>query len=488
MSAHPNAAAVDAGKLNISNFLLALADAVECSGLSSVEATRLFERLKQIKCVTISAVAHWDGGSLRAEAVNRPNAIMIFKTLLIGQGQGTAPADSPELMITLSDLLDSCATHHKSAQALKNKKEEDATDDEAARDGYEKLLRYQGRTVPLDQRINGATLGRFCKDINRHNYIESVPRISSVRYSCKTGAMREANLGSLGDSALRISLSGDSGSDACSIPQVHFNIRSLLFGICAAMSRTITTSAFGGGPAGVVSVPGEKRSVRVQLCIVKTDQFIWRLCQASSVFGTDLVGYCRMVDNAIFEFVKKCEPCTMHPSDVVDHLLTSMPNLFRPGTEEDAQSAASTGPPAADAAPAAGGQGLCSNWLQNGNCRKYNDGLCPNTHPSAMQNALHGGGGRDRAPRAQPYPQNTRNRGQWGGGGGGNSNNSPYVPSYYDNGAQAWNTGHWGGGGGGGWNTGGGGKGGGGKGAGKGGGKGKGKGKGGKGKQQRNWY
>ena len=215
--------------------------------------------------------------------------------------------------------------------------------------------------------------------------------------------------------------------------------------------------------------------MRLQMDLASADRLIFKLIKCATAFQADLDGYVNMCDRVIFEFLKLGEPLTMHPSDIVNHLVEVRPNLFaysyESGDSGDSRrsESKSTASGAADgAAPKDGaGRAICKSWLENGNCRAFNEGKCESSHPPARQGAL----------------MNSGKRG--GGGGGGGSWYHPYSGSNWQQGQSGWNSNQsgWNSG----WNqskgkgkgSGGKGKGGGGKSAGKGG-SGKGKGGGGR--------
>ena len=473
-----------ADKEDIKNFEDALARAVQVAGLPRDEASRLWRRMVAHRMVGVTKVAHFEGGALRgADGPARAAAIDRYKNALIGGGPGAAPANSPELVTTLSDLVDSCLALYKGNRDKKDPK--DTTDDSevvASKTGYQNLLKYQGKQVPLDSRLSHLQMGKLVKAITQNDCLESIPGVMEVRFANRAGSQRQTTMGNLSDgSALVLSVQGDSAPTTTvkSYPQVHHNLRALVYAITAAMSRTISRNSFGGGDAGIVSVPGEGRQVRVQLDLDTAEQLIWRLVSATAEF-TVFREYVTMVDHVLYEFVRQCEPLKMHPSEVIDLMLGTTPKIFAPGNYTSAAPAAAEAPAAAangapaTIAPAGGGgagQAVCSNWLANGNCRKYNEGACPAGHPPKMQGALRGSG-----RRPEPYPQNWGGWGGWGGGGGQwGDNEATRSWAHSQNWNQDWNQGGWGGGGK--WRQGG-------KGGSK---KGKGEDKGGKGKGKGKW-
>ena len=463
-----------ADKDDIKSFLDALASAVSLSGLASPEASRLFNRMKAANMVGVSRIVHFEGGSLRgADGAQRAPAIDRLKNALIGGGPGASPLNSPELVTTLSDLVDSCLAHHKGARDKKESKDTPDSEEVASKKGYGDLFKYQGKHVDIDSRLSHLQMGKLVKAVGQFDCLESIPGVMEVRFANRAGSQRQTTVGNMTDgSSLTFSVQGDGATTAAvkSYPQVHHNLRALIYAITAALSRTISATSFGGGEAGIVGVPGEGRQVRVQLDLDTAEKLIWRLVSATSEF-TVIGNYVAMIDNVLYEFVKQCEPLKMHPSEVITLMLGTTPAIFKPGRYLDTPAAAELPAAANSSPPAEGGSStnsgaVCTNWLANGNCRKYNEGTCTAGHPPKMQGALRGGG-----RRSDPYPQPG-----WGGGKNWNQDwgqNQDWGSSWN----QDWNQGGWGGGGKKGH--------GGGKGAGKKGGKGK---KGSKGKGKGKWW
>lgn len=450
------AATLNSDKADLRAFQDALANAVSLSGLERSEADRLYSRMKAHHMLGVSKVAHFEGGLLRgAEGAARAAAIDRYKNVLIGGGPGASPADSPELTITLSDLVDSCLAHFKGARDKKESKDTDS-EEVFSKKGYGDLLKYQGKHVPLDSRLSHLQVGKLVKAVSQNDCLESIPGVLEVRFANRAGSQRQATMGNMSDgSALVLSVQGDGAppTSVKSYPQVHHNLRALIYAMCAALSRPISATSFGGGDSGIVSVPGEGRQVRVQLDLETAEQLIWRLVSATAEF-TSLTKYVAMIDHVLFEFVRQCEPLKMHPSEVIDLMIGTTPAIFKPANYADtpaaaeAPAAAGAAPAAPAAAPTGGGGGgassVCTSWLANGNCRKYVDGTCPASHPLKLQGALRGSSGR----RMEPYPQqNWGGSGGWGGGGrqwGESDWSGNWAPPQNWN--QDWNQG-WGGGG-----------------------------------------
>jgi hypothetical protein len=415
-----------AEKDDLKIFQDALASAVQLSNLDRNDADRLYARMKAHQMLGVSNVAHFEGGSLRgAEGDARAAAIDRYKNALIGGGPGASPANSPALTFTLSALVDSCLAHFKGAQEKKESKDSESSEEVASKKGYGNLLRYQGKHVALDSRLSHLQMGQLVKSVSQNDCLESIPGVLEVRFANRAGSQRRANMGNMSDgSALVLSVQGDGAPPASikSYPQVHHNLRALIYAMTAALSRPISATAFGGGDSGIVSVPGEGRQVRVQLDLDTAEQLIWRMVSATADFPS-LPKYVTMVDHVLFEFVRQCEPLKMHPSEVIDQMIGTTPNIFKPSHYVDAPAAAEApaagggAPPTTTAAAGGGGDGslsVCTSWLSNGSCRKYIDGTCPASHPLKMQGALRGTTGRRKAP----YPQtNWGGSGGWGGGG-----------------------------------------------------------------------
>ena len=470
--------------LDVNNFLDSLSNAARIAGLATPEANRLFQRMKAANLVGVNKIAHFEAGILRvADGNGRAQAVDRLKQVLIGGGPGASPADTHELVTTLSALVDSCLDHYKTSREKKGPDAVDSSEEKSSKKGYRDLYRFQGKLVDLDSRLNSSQMGKMVIQVTQNDCLESIPGVQDVRYANRAGAQRQTTIGNMTDgSAVTVSVQGDGAVPLGikSFGQVHHNLRALIYAITAALSRTITTTAYGGGDSGIVSVPGEGRQVRVQLDLDTAERLIWRLVSATAEF-TSLGAYVDMIDLVLYEFVKQCEPLKMHPSEVIMLMLGTTPALFKPAPRAADAPAASPAAPAADpgalainayGGPPNNGTAVCHHWLTNGNCRKYVDGTCPSGHPAKMQGALRGGG------RATPYPA----WGGWGGGGGQWADNE--VARSWDA-SQHWNPNQGGWGGGGKWkewNQGGG------KGGGKGaGGKGGGKGKGKKGKGKGKW-
>ena len=465
-------------------FDLIIARAAGDAGISGDEADRVFERLKQNKLDNVTGLAHFEFGLLRNENT-RPDGLNKLKALIVGPGAGAAPDDAPELNTMLSSLADGIAkawVEHTTAVDNRNgngksEKDDEVSDRNAATSAYADLDRWQGRAVSLEDKVSAGCIGRMRKEVLSSSHIETVPSVRNVPKASKTGTKREVNIGELSDgNTVRFQVAGDGGSmNAKSLDKVQDNMRALITAIVAAYSRPIAPSAYGGGQAGYVRVPMEARQVRLQMDLASADRLIFKLIKCATAFQADLDGYVNMCDRVIFEFLKLGEPLTMHPSDIVNHLVEVRPNLFaysyESGDSGDSRrsESKSTASGAADgAAPKDGaGRAICKSWLENGNCRAFNEGKCESSHPPARQGAL----------------MNSGKRG--GGGGGGGSWYHPYSGSNWQQGQSGWNSNQsgWNSG----WNqskgkgkgSGGKGKGGGGKSAGKGG-SGKGKGGGGR--------
>ncbi len=340
------AAALNSDKADLRAFQDALANAVSLSGLERSEADRLYSRMKAHHMLGVSKVAHFEGGLLRgAEGAARAAAIDRYKNVRIGGGPGASPADSPELTITLSDLVDSCLAHFKGARDKKESKDTDS-EEVFSKKGYGDLLKYQGKHVPLDSRLSHLQVGKLVKAVSQNDCLESIPGVLEVRFANRAGSQRQATMGNMSDgSALVLSVQGDGAppTSVKSYPQVHHNLRALIYAMCAALSRPISATSFGGGDSGIVSVPGEGRQVRVQLDLETAEQLIWRLVSATAEF-TSLTKYVAMIDHVLFEFVRQCEPLKMHPSEVIDLMIGTTPAIFKPANYADTPAAAEAPP------------------------------------------------------------------------------------------------------------------------------------------------
>ena len=414
-----------------------LADGVEACKLPSAEAGRLYARLKHNDILTVGTLARFSNSSLRA-ANTRTNGLDLLKQLLIGAGPGTGPTDSPQLEQTLAYLADHCTGQYGAelasmysaappAGSAAPKATADADDRTSAKAAYSDLFRYQGHNVPLDCKLAAGTIGRMRKEVIESDYIESIPSVKNVPLACRLGARRDISLGQMADgNTVSVSLSGEGNVGAAkTFAAVQHNVRALLYGILAALSRPISLTAYGGGQSGIVRVPAESRQIRLQFSLAKCDRLVWKLIELATGFGADVNAYINTCDNAIFEFAKHCEAVTMHPDEIVDYLIDQRPALF--STADDGFSisgsssrsrGSSTGTPAPGPQDTASGgegkNGICSSWLQNGGCRKYNEGTCLADHPPSQKGALKGAGQR----RYQPYPQPAYQQ-PWNSGHGG---------------------------------------------------------------------
>ena len=146
----------------------------------------------------------------------------------------------------------------------------------------------------------------------------------------------------------------------------------------------------------------------------------------------------------LYEFLQICEKRAMHPSDILTYMIDQTPRIFKPRAADDVSS--SGGAPESnksDATPPGASRGVCSNWLQNGQCRKYQDGQCGAEHPNNAQGALHGNGRRIEygTPYKQQRPQGNsswnnqggwgNNHNQWNGGGWNNQSDGSWPNGSY---------------------------------------------------------
>ena len=411
----------------------AIARAAGDAGISGAEADRVFQRLEQYKLDTVAGLAHFEFGLLRSEST-RPAGLAKLKTLVTGPGASAAPSDSPELNTMLSSLADGIATAWLQHMAAANKghgsaggnggtdKDEDSSDRSAALSAYSDLDKWQGRVISLEDKMAAPSLGRMRKEAQSQQHIETVPSVRNVPMASKTGMKREVNIGQLSDGGtVRFSVAGEGTvANANTFSKVQHNVRALINGIVAVYSRPISPSAYGGGKAGYVRVPMENRQVRVQMCVASGDRLIWKLVESATQYGADVEAYIQACDRVIFEFLKLGETLTMHPSDVVNHLIEVRPNLFTYSYESGAALKARRAAPG----PANGGAGttenpapkntdgraICKSWLENGSCRLYNEGKCEANHPAGRQGALMGGGRRSSGGGGYaPYPAHNWN-------------------------------------------------------------------------------
>ena len=392
-------------------FEQAMRGAVAASGLEALQAGYMHQRLHDHRLDGSAGWWHFQAGQLRSTA-SRPVAVTGIKDLVVGPGGNTAADNTAELLVTLSHIGDAVCNHYIATgygTAATKTATADSPSEEVklSKESYRDLATNQNVFVELPNKMAAGPVGRLRREVVQNNYVESLPDVTRIPLASKVGARREVGLGGFGEEKLTISVSGDGAvSAATTITAVQHNTRVLIYALLAVMSRQITATAFGGGSAGVVPMPGEKKHIRVQLCAAKAERLLWALTHAASAFGGDVASYAAMVNNVLYEFLRESEKLTMHPSDIVDLICDTRQSLFRVGAGETAShssgaSSAHSATPTTDAAPGGARHGVCSSWLANGACRAYNDGTCTLDHPANLC-AVGRGNGRRGATQNQP--------------------------------------------------------------------------------------
>ena len=467
----------------IALFKANLEGAVDAAGLDSANASRLESKLLSNGIINLGGVAHYEHGGLRNASTRGPTLVQLEALILVAAGS-RAPDATAVLSQTLAELADRCVSSYDRIVSDRAKPV-DATAAAATnkadlgRKCYDDLHRFHNKVVVLGDKLDLSKVGDMRAEILKTGYLTQVPSVGNPGYASRVGTLSQMGLGSMADgSTASIQVSSVSGTMARMIETVQHNLRSVLYAVLAAFSRPIRLDAFGGGVAGVILMPGENKTVRLQLCLDSVERFIWRLAKCGNNYTDDATAdYILLCDNVLYEFLQICEKRAMHPSDILTYMIDQTPRIFKPRAADDVSS--SGGAPESnksDATPPGASRGVCSNWLQNGQCRKYQDGQCGAEHPNNAQGALHGNGRRIEygTPYKQQRPQGNsswnnqggwgNNHNQWNGGGWNNQSDGSWPNGSYGK----WPPKD--------------------KGGGKGGGKGKGKGKGGKGKGKGKWW
>ena len=454
------------------------------------EGDKLLASLRASGLETVSSWGAYEYGALVGLGnPGRPAALRgLAATLLATADPPSDTATFRETLVTLAKLACrkySCDVAEPETVRANRKRDADGDDDSVAGGAYKSLLYYQNKSVRVDQRVAPTVVASAVRDVKESFYPHSIPSVMSMPMDGGTAKRRSVKVGTavtfeIGDDPLAKTKAVASKLD------VQQNLRILCDMLSAVMGQPISKEAFGGGPAGYVTMPGEAKEVRMLLTAEMCEQLLWQLIGSGKWFTeSEVREYGAMIDGFFEQCRVKWSDNRLHPDDVVTMLLETRPALrTNPGHDgllERAEAIAAATAAAAAASPApvsASGanekKGICASWLQNGSCAHAD---CPLEHPGSGRGALMGrGGGRQN----RGGNNNGGGGGHWGhhgggngGGGGGGGGGGNWNDQWGGGGQQQWNGGGQqqrsrskGGGG-----KGGGGKGGGGKG-GKGGGKG----------------